>query len=187
MKSKSIRCMSGEHCIEFYIEFNPLKLARREVLTVDNRVVAVSDYALYRAQTILAADCVLSGVRRRITAISAPKSQGIKQGLQLRIDDEYISGDRDLVMTGTTGTSAGSPVYNEPLLAKAGSNGRPLVRFLRVYAIILVMFVALMIKHEGTEFFRHMSVDEFCFFLGVPVVVSALIFPALWMLRKLFR
>ncbi|MGG4626679.1 hypothetical protein ACLPHD_20305 [Serratia odorifera] len=183
MKSKSIRFISGEHCIEFYIEFNPLKLANREVLKIDNQVVARSNYSRKRIQNILVADSVLSGRMHQITAISAPKKQGLTQGLQLRIDDEFVTGDKDLVMR----EEDLFPTYREPLLAKVASNGHPLVRFLKVYTISLVMLIALVRKHEGPDFFRDMSVEGVLLILGLGLIIPALIFPALWGVRKIFR
>lgn len=183
MKSKSIRFTSGEHCIEFYIEFNPLKLASREVLKVDNQVVAISSYSRKRIQNTLTADCVFNGVLHHITAISAPNSQSLRQGLQLRIDDKFVSGDQNLEVTGADL----SLVYKEPVLAKVASTGHPLVRFLKVYAIGLVIFLSLAWKREWPDFFRDMTVEGLFLFLGLGLIIPALIFPALWVVRKIFR
>ncbi|WP_316424950.1 hypothetical protein [Klebsiella oxytoca] len=146
-------------------------------------MVAVSSYSRKRIQNVLATDIVLSGEQQHITAISAPKKQGLTQGLQLRINNEFVAGDNDLV----TIEEAVTPVYREPLMAKVASKGHPLVRFLKVYSLGLVMFVALARKREGPDFFREMTSESMFFILGLGLIVPMLIFPALWVVRKIFR
>lgn len=96
MKTKKISYTLDGHHITFAIVFSPLKLGSYEVLSVNGTVIAQSEPSRVRRQNQLTVDYVIDEIPHRITAISAPMTSGLKQGIQLRIDNQIVSGDVEL-------------------------------------------------------------------------------------------
>lgn len=168
MKVKKVsHILDGDH-IDFYIEFTPLKLSNREVLVVNGNVIATTAYSRHRKQSVLSIDYRFAGGIHTITAISAPSPGNLKQGLQLRIDNEIVAGEHelDLQQEGATTMNDGIPLELSDCSVNAPFglfNGR--FAFLRLYALILLVFVLFSIKRRGPEFLTTMSPEGLAFTL----------------------
>lgn len=182
MISRKIAHTLDDHLIEFCIVFSPLRLGSYERLSIDGNVVAESTCSRSRKQCILKADVVIGGVTRHIMAVSAPMKSSIKQGIQIRIDNEFVSGDAELDVTGDEDECASFSGA-----AQAGKGGSRILTIVKTYVALLVIFALFMIKRNGFGFLGTMSADELLFFLAIPAVISVMYFAALGIVRRLFR
>ena len=168
MKVKKLSHILDADHIDFFIEFNPLTLSSREVLVVNGKVIATSIYSRHRKQTVLSIDYRFAGGVRTITAISAPSPGNLKQGLQLRINNEIVAGERELDFEQDDATTMndGLPqdISDHSVNVPFGFfSGR--FAFLRLYALILLIFVLFNTKRRGPDFLTTMSPEGLAFTL----------------------
>lgn len=187
MKVKKVSHILDDGHIDFYIEFNPFKLSSREVLVVNGNVIASTVYSRQRRQSVLNIDYFFAGKMHTITAISAPSPGGIKQGLQLRVDDEIVAGECELDLQ-----QDDMPAMNEAIQQNIAArsvdvpfvffNGR--LGFLRLYALMILIFVLFNIKRRGPEFLTAMSADGAVFTLVFSFFLTGGILLIMQILRK---
>lgn len=182
MISRKIAHTLDDHLIEFCIVFSPLRLGNYERLSIDGNVVAESTCSRSRKQCVLKADAVIGGVTRHIMAVSAPIKSSIKQGIQIRIDNEFASGDAELDVTGEEDIYASFSGA-----AQVEKGGSRISTIMKTYVALLVIFTLFMIRRNGFEFLGTMSVDTFLFLLIFPAVIAAMCFAALGIVRRLFK
>ncbi|HCD7254848.1 TPA: hypothetical protein ACH0TE_003616 [Citrobacter farmeri] len=185
MKVKKITYIQNDDRIDVFIEFNPLKLSRRAVLVVNGNVIATTAYSRHSRPNVLSIDYRFAGGVRTITAISASSPGNLKQGLQLRIDNEFVAGERELDLEQNDVTNMSYTVQQDITERSVDVpfgffNGR--FAFLRLYALILLIFLLFNTKRRGPEFLTTMSPEglaftlAFSFFLtGVYLIVMKLL------------
>lgn len=146
MITKKLALTHAGHHIEFCIVFNPFRLASHETLSVDGQVIAKSDPSRNRVQSRLTEDYAFKGVTQHIVATSAPMKGGLKQGLQVYIDGQFIGGDKELVIAETKESNHSQ---SEAVQKKSGIRSFSIIK---VYGVILLMFLLATIRSEGTGF-----------------------------------